>query len=119
VLSLGLYLAGGPLIHKGHQQGWTALLDLGLRLGVPLAGYGIGVSVRVTGVTYPDQALASFANGLIGAMIGCVSVMAVDATWLAWLPPPPAQAEHASFRLTPVVGASRGGAPIVGLGGTF
>lgn len=73
------YLGASPLIHSSHGPSWRVLGSLGLRLGLPTAGLFIGfVAAR----------RCAFNSGgcdgaLVGAGLGILSAMAIDAALLA------------------------------------
>ena len=111
VTSVCIYGLGGPLLH--WARGWpdVALLDLGLRAGLPVGG-----------------AIAGFALGILGGgsslvlpcfVIGLFAAMVTDAAGLSWEPPEEGTRprEQAALRWAPFVGAARGSA-LAGISGT-
>ncbi|HEY8210049.1 MAG TPA: hypothetical protein VIG99_21335 [Myxococcaceae bacterium] len=110
--SIGIYGLGGPLLH--WARGWpdTALLDLGLRAGLPVAGAIVGFGLAVLGAG-SSLVLPCFVLGILVAMV-------TDAGGLSWEPPeegsrPP---EQAALRWAPFAGTARG-SPLAGISGTF
>lgn len=82
VLFLPGYLLGAPVVHAIHGRPLRGLLDLGLRLGMPLAG-----AIVVGGSEYlatRNKGLPLLTFSVLGAAGGAVAAMAVDATVLAW-----------------------------------
>ncbi|HEY8209700.1 MAG TPA: hypothetical protein VIG99_19570 [Myxococcaceae bacterium] len=107
------YLLGGPFIHVHHGQVGEAVRDLIIRVTSLSLGFIVGALVGFKVQSDP------VGGAVVGAMFGGLFAAAIDATMFAWAPARPAHAGRPSFRLMPVVGTSRGGAPVAGLGGTF
>ncbi|MEO6573704.1 MAG: hypothetical protein ABIP89_07695 [Polyangiaceae bacterium] len=76
------YLLGAPAVHAIQGRPLRAFVDLGLRLGLPLAGATV-----VGGTEYlatREKGLPLFTFGVLGAASGAIAAMTIDATVLAW-----------------------------------
>ena len=105
------YLLGGPIIH-GRHHGWgRALASVGLRLGLPLAGLLLGLS------TGSSDGWPAFGAGAVGAGVGVVAAIAVDATW-AYDDAPAPRSPPRPLAFSPALSLGRGGGAI-GLQGRF
>lgn len=74
---LGGYWGASPLLHLAHGNAGHAVGSLGLRIGLPLLGIGMGKGVGADGES-GDPGI--FLGALLGAAVGAV----VDAAWLGW-----------------------------------
>lgn len=97
-------LVGAPIAHFSHRRFGAGALSLGMRVGLPLAGFGV----------------AELAKGSDGAKIGAValgvaSASILDATLLAWKPQ--VETKRVSFTPTAAWDGARGGT--VGVAGAF
>lgn len=110
---LGLYTFGGPLMHMRHERWNAGLVDVGLRVVLPAATFGLALVTGLLGTGW-----AQLSTGPAAVVIGGLIAMGVDAFGLAWEPGPEAGAAHASIQWAPFAGAVRG-APMAGLAGTF
>jgi len=128
--TLTMYGVGAPIVHLAHGHVGKALLDLGLRVGMPLAlgaaGYAIGASSR-------EQAdgLGGVVGAGFGALLGAAGASAIDAIVVARepvsppcaTPAPAAEAPRSSAKIEPTFGLSpeRGGGTraVVGVVGVF
>lgn len=110
---LGLYTFGGPFMHMRHERWNAGLVDVGLRVVIPLGTLGLALVSGLLGTGWTGLSAAPVAAG-----IGGLVAMGVDAFGLAWEPGPRAGAAHASIQWAPFAGAVRG-APTAGLAGTF
>jgi hypothetical protein len=126
---LGTFALGAPIAHVAHDHPWRGLGSLGLRLGLPAIGLAVGAMVAPTVAgDHPNDTTGAgavsemIAGGLVGAGIGAVAAMAIDASVLAWDSGPAAPRDSSraqSFaRIAPNVGVTPRGAS-VGLAGTF
>lgn len=97
------YLFGGPVVHWAHGKVGTGFASLGLRVGAPLAGLGIGALLQ--GVFGHDNT----AGGAIGAAAGAVAAMAIDDAFLAHETTAPSSPRSA-FRIAPTWNAKQHGA---------
>ncbi len=93
------YLLGAPVVHAIHGRTRRGLLDLGLRLGMPLAGAIVlgGSEYLVT----RNRGVPLRTFSLIGAAGGAVAAMALDATVLAW--DDPSASKKSAFTISPSV----------------
>jgi hypothetical protein len=86
----GVYLAGAPSIHLLNDQSSSALISLGVRVGSPLVGAGLGwAASRFMPYDDGDEEVRGLA---IGVLLGLLAPMVVDAAALAWKPASAAQA---------------------------
>ena len=106
------YLLGGPIIH-GRHHGWgRAFASLGLRLGLPLAGlfFGLGTS---------GDGLSAIGPAAVGAGVGVIAAIAIDASWAYDdAPPPTSPVSPPPLAFSPALSLGRGGGAI-GLQGRF
>jgi tetratricopeptide (TPR) repeat protein len=81
VASLGVitYFLGGPSVHVAHNNLGRGLGSLGLRIGVPIVGGAIGCAANDRSGEF--RCLAGF---VIGAALGAVPAVIIDAGVLAW-----------------------------------
>lgn len=118
LLGVGAYVLGAPLVHALHGRGWTALGSLGLRVGAPVTGGFVAYAVQ-------GKCSGEFCAvwPLLGAGVGVVSAMALDAAVLARKPREPADEKPARAatapRITPSAAPRREGGFDVGLSGSF
>lgn len=75
--AIGVYLAGGPVVHLLHGRGGRAALSLVLRLSLPALGYAIG-----SGGCYNE---CINVGGLLLGTAGVVGAVVADA-WIASAP---------------------------------
>jgi hypothetical protein len=111
-LSLGGYLLGGPIVHAAHGNPGSALTSVGLRAGLPVAGFFVGVLMHDGGGW--DELGAGAAGGVAGLLI------AVSIDWVALSRderPAPA-ATNDSLVVVPQVGVSEQGVSL-GVVGRF
>ncbi len=76
------YLLGAPIVHAIHGRPLRGLVDLGLRLGMPLAGASLLGGARYLATRESGPSLLTFS--VLGAASGAVTAVSVDATVLAW-----------------------------------
>jgi hypothetical protein len=99
IAGVGTYLLGGPAVHGANGQVGRAFGSLGLRLGVPLGGAGVGALIGAAAVGDDDPydwgpaigALFGFGTGVVGAMVLDSAVLArkpapKPQTGLQWTP---------------------------------
>jgi hypothetical protein len=112
------YVLAAPIVHGAHGKGWQAVLSLGLRVGLPVAGFQIGAA----SASCPNgEFFCGLEEGAIGGLVGVLGASVIDAALLAYeeVPvtvPPPARA--AAFRWTPTIALDQKRVG-VGLQGTF
>jgi hypothetical protein len=85
-LGVGGVLLGGPIIHAAHDNYGRAGISLGLRIGGPLLGLGLGAAI--------DKNSHSFipAGPIIGAFLGYVAGAIADIALVAYEDDSPAAA---------------------------
>lgn len=108
------YLFGGPTVHWLHARVGTGFLSLGLRVGLPLAGLGLGA--LIPGIAGREN----LAGALVGTAVGMGTAMVVDDAFLAkeTVPTVPRTIPSPSFSLLPTVDRAHHGAGLR-LGGAF
>jgi hypothetical protein len=126
---VGVYALGGPAVHVFHDRPDTAVADLALRLGAPLAlglvGYGIGVATFQgcpEGSWFCGRELQGFTVGALGVLAGSLTAVVLDAAWLAREPAAwekEGSAKAPALRWSPQVGVTARGGPSVGVAGSF
>jgi hypothetical protein len=105
------YLLGGPIIH-GRHHGWgRAFGSVGLRVGLPLAGFLFGVGTAGGG-------LSAIGPSLVGAGVGAVAAIAIDGAWAFDDAPPSTSAAPPPLAFSPAFSFGRGSGT-VGLQGRF
>lgn len=110
---IGIYLFGGPALHLARERPGMALVDLGLRVGLPLGGLMAGAVL----------ALLAQQSGLVavGFGAGILSAIVADIAVVSWDPAEgaaPQTAASAPVRWAPFASAVRG-APVAGLAARF
>lgn len=105
------YVFAGPAIHLVHQEGWSALGSLGMRVGFPLVGVGVGVAMG-------DNSFGSAIVAALLALSGSVAAIVLDASVLAYEHPTEAHEMAGLFSVQPLI-VERQGQTIYGLAGTF
>lgn len=110
---VGLYSFGGPLMHMRREHWSAGLVDVGLRVVLPVGTFGLALVSGLLGTGWTQLSTAPVAMAVGGAI-----AMGVDAFGLAWEPGPKIGAARASIQWSPFAGAVRG-APTAGLAGTF
>jgi hypothetical protein len=86
VAGLGVYLAGPPILHGARGNATKVEESLGYRVGLPLAGATVGVIAGwVTYAGYRGWYSPAFplVFGMVGAGVGALAAMVVDATVIA------------------------------------
>jgi hypothetical protein len=85
-LALVSYFAAPPAIHAANDQGSRAWLSFVLRLGIPLAGAGLGLLAASGGSCdkQEEPALCGYALVVGGLAIGMFAAAIIDDTALAW-----------------------------------
>lgn len=128
---LGVYALGAPIVHTAHGHVARGGVDLGLRLGAPIAGLfaGFVTGLVIAFIAPPrrcgsDQCFWAYPLGgaLIGGGAGVLTASAVDAAFFAWDGAParaPAAARAPALRLAPTWAALPGGGATGGIAGTF
>ncbi|HYV45251.1 MAG TPA: hypothetical protein VFA20_10340 [Myxococcaceae bacterium] len=114
VAGLGLYLFGGPAMHLLRERPRLALIDLGLRVSLPLAGLLSGLVLTL--LTGQPILLTA------GLVVGLGSAILFDIVNLSWDPPagdPAPAAASTTVRWTPFIGATPRGSPLAGVAARF
>jgi hypothetical protein len=86
VLAGSGYVVGAPALHLAHDAPWKAAGSFGMRLGLPAAGLfaGLALAPRCSGLRCMD----GLGSGAVGALLGLVGAIVVDAAVLAFEPAP-------------------------------
>jgi hypothetical protein len=109
---LTVYALGAPVVHLSRRNGGKAAASVALRLGLPLLIGGLAASSSPS--CGDDGSICAIAYGLLGASVGAIAAMAIDAAVLARKRAAP----RAGLGLQPAVVPVAGGARFV-LGGRF
>jgi hypothetical protein len=110
---VGIYLFGAPSLHLARGRPQVALLDVAMRVGLPLGGLVAGGLLAV--VTQQPGVVAP------GFGVGIFAAIGIDILDLSWERPEPASEESAAsapVRWAPFAGMVRG-APVAGLAAVF
>jgi hypothetical protein len=102
------YLAGAPIIHAVHGNVAKGGGSVGLRIGLPVVGGGIGLAFASCNGPYYCR-FEAFGLGFLGGMVAAV---AIDSAALAYERQPPKPLP----RVFPNVALSRGGAVVTASG---
>jgi hypothetical protein len=121
------YPLGGPIVHWAHGRVETGFADLGIRLGAPIAGALTGIGIyAATGPHHCGNCeladLEVLAAGMLGAFVGAVSAVVIDAAVLAREDVPVDRtknvAKRDAVRITPTLRPGHGSLT-AGVAGTF
>ncbi len=119
---IGLYLAGGPIIHFSHGQVGRGFLSLGLRVGLPYLGAIVGAAVGESNCQgVDDEWFCGVGELLLGGALGAVAASVIDWTVLAKKTTTMEREslfQVGSVRANPNLGVTRGGVSL-GLSGSF
>mgnify|MGYP003379932670 CR=1 FL=1 len=123
VVGLATYVLGGPIVHAVHGHGGKAGIDLAVRLGAPAVGMAIGAGIGCATFSCGKgefSAIGAVILGGVGAGVGVLTAVVIDAAVLANEPAAPAKAKpwNGKATFTPQVSALPGGGA-VGVGGAF
>lgn len=86
--SLAGYTFGAPIVHLAHGQWWRASGSLGLRLGLPMLG-ALTASAIIGDTGNAETGYFDLPWLVVGAGVGVLSAMALDAAFLAHKPTSP------------------------------
>jgi hypothetical protein len=121
IVQVGLagYLALAPVLHVVHERPVLRVLgSVGLRIGLPLAGAGLGAAAMSGCSSSGSWGTSCQAAGAgAGMLLGIVGAMAIDAA-LAFEPLEREGSGSASLRLTPALQAAHG-RTLLGVAATF
>lgn len=85
-IGLGLYVAGGPIVHLIHHHNGRAVASLLLRVGLPMvvgaAGAGLASGSCNNGDD-DDCGFAALGGAVIGAVVGAAAASAIDIGYLS------------------------------------
>lgn len=123
--SVALYGAGAPLVHLVQGEFTGSAKSLGSRVLLPAIGAGLGA---LTGLALGEilvgddegRRIGMEAFALIGAPLGALGAMALDASLFAWgAPDEPEPVGQSQLRWAPTFGWNATGQPTVGVAGQF
>lgn len=83
---LGGYFLGGPIVHWAHGQVGRGFADLGIRVGAPTLLGALGYFALSSGGSRGGDNLAGIAGAVIGATLGGIAAIVIDASVLAYEP---------------------------------
>ena len=123
IAGLATYVLGGPIVHAVHGQGGKVGIDLAVRLGAPAVGMATGAAIGCAMFSCSKGDFAGFGAfilGGVGAGVGALTAIVIDAAVLANEPAAPAKAKpwNGKPTFTPQVSALPGGGSL-GVGGAF
>lgn len=79
-VGLGLYVLGGPIVHWSHGNTGRGFASLSLRVGAPLA---LGALFVATCEPEEEADFGCMGSALLGASLGIVAAIAIDASVVA------------------------------------
>ena len=94
--ALGTYALGAPIIHLVHHNYGRSAASLGLRVGGPIL---LAVTGAVVACGDSHGEFCGLGAGLLGASLGVVAAIAVDAAVFAYDDEPEAEAARPTLRL--------------------
>lgn len=123
-LGVGGYFLGAPIVHAAHGRWGAAGGSVLLRIGLPVVG-----AIVANGGT-SDRSCGEFGclRAVVGAGVGILAAIAVDAAALSWETVPvtredradkDARSQRRSLAVAPGIAPRREGGVDVGLSGTF
>jgi hypothetical protein len=107
-LAGGGYLLAAPIVHVAHGNPGRAVASLGLRVGLPVAFFGVGALVE----DCQGREFCGLASLVIGVPLGMATAIALDAAVLA------RDTVERPLAILPTLTVGSGSAS-PGLGGTF
>lgn len=118
LLSAAVYLAGAPTVHLLHHRSLRALGSFGLRIALPVVGGVVGAATATCPPPTGDYGNCGAGELVLGAGVGLVLAMALDAGVLAWDEPKRKERPSAHWGLGPTI-SSDGKRGEVRVFGTF
>lgn len=94
--ALGTYALGGPIIHLVHQNYGRSAASLGMRVGGPIL---LAVTGAVVACGDDHGEFCGLGAGLLGASLGVVTAITVDAAVFAYDDEPEPEAARPTLRL--------------------
>ena len=95
--ALGTYALGGPIIHLIHQNYGRSAASVGMRVGGPIVLGALGAAAEDCGNHGGE--FCGLGGALLGASLGVVAAVAVDAAVLAYDDAPEAEAAAPTLRI--------------------
>ena len=118
-VSAATFALGGPIVHLAHGRGGAAAGSLGLRVGIPVAGFFVGAAMQHCNHTSEADDLCGFEGAAIGMLAGAGIAMLLDSALLAHEDARREQPQRvARLFVSPAVSMSKSSGT-VGLVGTF
>ena len=118
LLSAAVYLAGAPTVHLLHHRSLRALGSFGLRIALPVVGGMLGSATATCPPPTGDYGNCGVGELVLGAGVGFVLAIALDAGALAWDEPKRKEPSSARWGLGPTI-SSDGKRGEVRVFGTF
>jgi hypothetical protein len=118
LLSAAVYLAGAPTVHLLHHRSLRALGSFGLRIALPVVGGMLGSATATCPPPTGDYGNCGTGELVLGAGVGFVLAIALDAGALAWDEPKRKEPSSAQWGLVPTI-SSDGKRGEVRVFGTF
>jgi hypothetical protein len=118
LLSAAVYLAGAPTVHLLHHRSLRALGSFGLRIALPVVGGMVGAATATCPPPTGDYGNCGTGEFVLGAGVGLVLAIALDAGVLAWDEPKRKEWPSAQWGLGPTI-SSDGKRGEVRVFGTF
>jgi len=123
--SVALYALGAPIVHAVQGEFAGLGKSLGARVLLTGAGAGLGVlfglglnEVLVDGDLDRGEVAQAFAP--IGAALGAIAAMGLDASLIAWAEPEAlSPSVQSDFQCTPTIAWTKKGRPALGVAGRF
>jgi hypothetical protein len=95
--ALGTYTLGTPILHLVHENPGRAFASLGIRVGAPIALGVIGAAAEDCANHGGD--FCGLGGALVGATMGIVAAVTIDAAVFAYDDPPEGTAVAPRFRV--------------------
>lgn len=81
-LSVGTFVAGGPIVHFAHGNAGKGLGSLALRVGLPIVAGGLGAMVERTQCSGGD--FCGLGGAFLGGLAGVTGAIVIDSTLLSY-----------------------------------
>jgi hypothetical protein len=84
-IGLGMYVAGGPIVHLIHHHNGRAVASLALRVVLPVIAGAVGAGIASGRCSSQDcdDPFAGLGGALIGAVVGAGAASAIDIGYLS------------------------------------
>jgi hypothetical protein len=81
--ALGMYIAGGPIVHLIHHHTGRAAASAALRIGLPIVAGVVGSAIDRSQCTGDCGDVPGLGGALIGVTLGAVTASAIDIGYLS------------------------------------